>query len=503
MSLPFSTTVPAWAPNCDCCDTKEQPMKTNHGVERQSWSRRPHFTPRQRLTAEQLNTGLLDEINRQRIINQALHGFGVVMGYGLTVLDDGILDLRHGQLEISDGLALDRYGRMLVWKRACVGMSDLVGPQPKEAGSYTLVAHYAVRSPEADDCPEPHGTQSLWTEESVVFSLRPGCKEQDCGCPEHPSERCVSHGEYLNRRNGGLPGKSPSVAPSPDVRWLGKKPHSRRASCDRGWEYDLDPRVGVPLACLEICDLATDHGRTQDAVSHDVADDCEPRWGFCPDSKPDTIQVRPLVYRNPLLYELTRCCDVDAPRVKEISWQDWVNRGWNGDKPVSWNDFAGVLRDPDEGFVVTFTKPVDPATLHEASFFLTAYYRDSNNAWRSYRIPANCRAPEGHGGKGDVVQLIPDQVEWLPSEVTGNRSHLFHKCRIEVTIRGQLIHDECGRMLDARPIGRECDTSCQARPGGDFVTVFKVAARHGDQQAPARPTAETTIAQHVTEEAGE
>lgn len=477
-------------------------MNRNHGVEREAWSRRPHFSPRQRLTAGQLNTGLLDELERQQIINQAIHGFGVVMGYGLAVHEDDTLDLRHGQLKIGDGLALDRYGRMLVWKRGCIGMDDLVGPQPREAGWYTLVAHYAVRSPDAEDCTHPHGTPSLWTEETVVFSLRPGCKERECGCPEHPSDRCVSHGEYVNRRNGGLPGEFSSVAPSPDVRWLGENPDAPRASGDGGWAYDLDPRVGVPLACVEICDLTGDHGSKQDDAPDHEAADCERRWGFCPDSKPDTIRIRPLVYRNPLLYELTRCCDIDPPRVKEISWQDWVNRGWKGD-PVPWNAFADVVADPDRGFIVRFTKPVDAATLHEASFFITVFYPDDDAAWRSYRVPASSIVPEGQSGNVDVARLIPDQGEWLRSEVKGKRSHLFDGCRIEVTIRGQLVRDECGRMLDARPIGLECDTSCQARPGADFVTVFQVAARHDDQQG-SRPSFEgTSTAQQATTEVGE
>lgn len=479
-------------------------MNRNHGVEREAWSRRPHFTPRQRLTADQLNTGLLDELERQQIINQAIHGFGVVMGYGLAVLEDDTLDLRHGQLEIGDGLALDRYGRMLVWKRGCIGMDDLVGPQPREAGSYTLVAHYAVRSPEAHDCTHLYGTQSLWTEETVVFSLRPGCKERDCGCPEHPSDRCVSHGEYVNRRNGGLQGRASSVAPSPDVESLLKRPNPAHASSwERGWAYDLDPRVGVPLACVKICDLTGDHGNKQGEASHDEAADCDPCWGFCPDSKPDTIGVRPLVYRNPLLYELTRCCDMDAPRVKEISWQDWVNRGWKGDGPVSWDDFADAVGDRERGFAVRFTKPVDPATLHEASFFITAFYQDDDAAWQSYRIPAGNMVPVGHSGKVDIARLIPDQKEWLRSEVRGKRSHLFDGCRIEVTVRGQLVRDECGRMLDTRPIGLECDTSCQAQPGADFVTVFQVAARQDDQQG-SRPSSEgTSTAQQATREVGE
>lgn len=487
-------------------------MNRNHGGEREAWSRRPHFTPRQRLTADQLNTGLLDELERQRIINQAIHGFGVVMGYGLAVLEDDTPDLRHRQLEIGDGLALDRYGRMLVWKRGCIGMDDLVGPQPREAGTYTLFAHYAVRSPEAQDCTLLHGTQSLWTEEKVVFSLRPGCKERECGCPEHPSDRCVGHREYVNRRVGGLPGKTSSVEPSPDVKSLLKRPNPPHASsCDREWAYDLDPWVGVPLACVEICDLTRGHGNAGGETHEDESADCDPRWGFCPASEPNTIGVRPLVYRNPLLYELTRCCDMDAPRVKEISWQDWVNRGWKDDEPVSWEDFTGAIEDPEKGFTVRFSKPVDAATVHEASFFITAFYQDDDAAWRSYRIPAGSVVPMGESGKADVAHLfldesIEDHKEWLRSEIWTKRSHLFGRfrgCRIEVTIRGQLLRDECGRMLDTRPIGLDCDTTCQARSGADFVTVFQVAVPQDDQRGSHSSSGETSAAQQAARKDGE
>ena len=36
------------------------------------------------LTAEQLNAGLEDELMRQRLLNRAVHGYGVVVGFGLV-----------------------------------------------------------------------------------------------------------------------------------------------------------------------------------------------------------------------------------------------------------------------------------------------------------------------------------------------------------------------------------------------------------------------------------
>ena len=55
-------------------------MKNRSGPERGAWSRRPSFTPRQMLTAEQLNAGLADELMRQQLLSRAVHGYGVVLG---------------------------------------------------------------------------------------------------------------------------------------------------------------------------------------------------------------------------------------------------------------------------------------------------------------------------------------------------------------------------------------------------------------------------------------
>ena len=58
-----------------------------------AWSTRPRFRPRQMLTAEQLNTGIDDELLRERLLNRAVHGYGVVLGFAPKVDQDGLLDL--------------------------------------------------------------------------------------------------------------------------------------------------------------------------------------------------------------------------------------------------------------------------------------------------------------------------------------------------------------------------------------------------------------------------
>ncbi|MFC8130880.1 hypothetical protein [Streptomyces sp. NPDC057302] len=454
-------------------------------MDQSAWSHRPHFMPRQSLTAEQLNAGLDDETRRQRLLNQAIHGYGAVIGLGLVADDDGRLHLYDDCVQVSAGLALDRHGRMLYWPGGRIRLDDLAGHHPKHEGHYTLTVHYAAQPPVTDDCP-PYSERSQWHAEGVVFTLRRGCDAADRSCPEHPLGGCVGCGEYLCRRTGALPGDfDDTVAVSQDVNWLRRRPGRLAPAPADTWMYDPDPEVGVPIACLRICDHAN---RRADEHEHDTNDTVgnwtgrghRPRYGFCPAQVP-TCLVRPFVYRNPLLYELANGCDIARPRVEQISWQHWIDRDWFA--KVSWDDFREQIT---RGFEIRFTRPVQVATLHEASIFLTAVIahpdvdysepRRVPTEWERYPdywVPG-VEPLDSDGKLAWGVRLHPTR-DWLQAEVTGSRSNLFDGSHFELTIRGQLLHDACDQMLDARPVGARGRGA--ARPGGDFISAFQVSPR--------------------------
>ncbi len=450
-------------------------MDTKIRREPRRWSfRRPHFSPRQLLTAKQLNASLEDELKRQRLLNRAVHGYGVVLGLGLAVRDDGALDLDRGCLQLTGGLALDRHGRMLSWSGGRLGMDDMVGQPPTHEGEYTLFAHFAVRAPLNDGCLPFAAERSQWWLEGVAFTLRPGRLEVDRSCEDHPAGACIGHDRYLCRRTGALPGPDPRNVPvSDDVDWLSTEPGTMCSTGVDDWSYDPDPDVCVPIAGVHIADTAD---RAADPY-------CEPRYGFAA-TPPEACGVRPLVYRNPLLYELVNRCDVELSRVQEISWQDWIDRGWRNRIP--WADFARRIADPDEGFAIRFTRPIRADTIHAASVFLDVLTHERNSDyWMSHRVPMHLVLLDHRGNVASGVRLEPER-DWLAAEVTGRRSTLFAGARFELTLRGQLLRDECNQMLDARPVDVISGFRGQARPGGDFVSVFRVGQRRRDQDGVAQ-----------------
>jgi hypothetical protein len=487
-------------------------MKPAHPSDRATWSSRPHFSPRQLLTAEQLNAGLDDELHRQRLLSRAVHGYGVVTGFGPAQNDDGELDVERGCFHLSGGLALDRHGRMLYWAGGQIGMDDIVGELPDCDGHYTLCAHYAVRRPPAPGCLPVGAERTKWWHQGVVFTLRSGCEDVDRACPDHPDGACPSSDHYLCRRTGAIPGDRPGDIPvSDDVPWVLAEPGPMCTTDDGAWEYDPDPEVCVPLGCFEICDLANDD------QGHPDHDHCEPRYGFCPEPV-DACAVRPLVYRNPLLHELTNCCDVELARVEHVSWQDWLDAGWS--TPVPWRQFArriiqsarrgpkgaedwdeaDEVEDEEEleddggneaehtdehfgkryGFEIWFSHPIKVETINDASIFLTAVVaEDRTDYLMSQRVPLRELTPLDYDYDERLargVRLVPER-DWIRAEIRGRRSTLFDGARFELTVRGQLLRDRCGQTLDARPLDITTDARGQARPGGDFVSAFQVGPR--------------------------
>jgi hypothetical protein len=484
-------------------------METRSEHRGDAWSRRPVFVPRQVLTAEQLNAGLDDALARQRLLNRAMHGTGVVFGLALAVDGQGRLATERGSIEIGCGLALDRHGRMLYWPGGRLALDHLVGQRPCSPGPYTLRIHYAEEVTPPTRCGPCADDEARWREQGVVFSLRPDCDETAACCAEHPPGACISHEEYVALRIGALEGALPASADL-DRACAAPGPLCRTECGDRLY----DPDAWIPLACVEICDLRPRKPRdgqcpgaddTRDTPGGDVQpggggagkppdhDENAPEpgethpdpscLGFCP-TPPEVARHRRYVYRAPLLYDLLRCCDVELPRVSRVSWQEWLEGGWG--RRVPWDDFAARIShtgsDPEAGFAVWFTRPIRIATLHPGSVILRAIVQTSDtDYWEGRRIPLHRLHAIDKSDDGEYAGgvLLEPEEDWIKAEITGRRSSLFYGTRIEITLRGQVLRDACNRMLDARPLDIDGCGRCQARPGDDFVIVFRVGPRAG------------------------
>jgi hypothetical protein len=460
------------------------------------WSERPRFVPAAALGADQLNRAHEAAMARQRLVNRAVLGWGVVFGLQLKKQERGELALAHGCLELGCGLALDRHGRELFWPGGRLGLDDLAGPAPTAPGHYTLLVHYAEREPKGYDpcrCDPGNGTIEI----GVVFTLRCGCKRIGCGPHPMPEDACIDLCHYICARTGATSGPP---EPGFDQEHGCREPGPLCGATWSDWRYD--PDAGVPLACLELC------APKGEEVSKGEAgrDGCPPRLCFAR-SKVETCLVRPFVYRNPLLYDLARDNHVTLARVARLSWQDWIlgrtapdaatGRGWTD--TVSWADFQSRVQDP-AGFKIVFSRPIRVDTLHPASIILQVVVRE----WRSdyfqeHRIPFDRIEPlRVEDGFAWAVKLGFEK-EWRENEIETDRSTLnkpdsgpaYNRgILVELVIRSALLRDRCGHMLDGRPLDIRSETPGQAMPGTDFVAVFRVGDGPASQARPSEPSSD-------------
>ena len=223
-------------------------MSMTHDYRSKEWTRRPHFAPGQRLSAQALNAIMGDELRRERLARVALHGYGVVFGYGLARQDAagvsagqapvpvppagsdnkapqrqepsyddcGCRDRDHRRLkltghciEITCGLILDRHGRDLYWPGGQLGVHDLVGRVPDQEGCTCCrptMPSDTIR-PVKGPCPTD---QVQWIGQGVVFSLT-WCRE--CPkCEHHPTcppADCTTLCDYVCERTGSARGPVP------------------------------------------------------------------------------------------------------------------------------------------------------------------------------------------------------------------------------------------------------------------------------------------------------
>ncbi len=388
-------------------------------------------------------------IKRRRLTNRAIHGWGVVYGFALTMSERGKQSrLEPGDIGIGEGFALDQLGRELIQTRETAVSLDnvlildddrkpvrvdgknlddrLEGLTCAEDDCWLLSAHYAEQTieevPIKDPCSCDH-TEWDRTCETVVYSLRridcddccdPWQCELDCDCP--PDTDCCTKkqreldkiasirqrliDEYERELETCNPKKRAPLRSKheQDLHSLALKQNEV--------ERKLHPRGGCSCLCehltrLEVgadCERLVDVDNCTHAdLVNGVAlacirlarDDCGD-WTI--GSIVDACGPRRLVKRNDLLFDLINGCDVT--RISETGWAKWHRRSA---PPVPFEEFtaalgwAGDVTDepyPTRDFWVRFSRPVRTDTLVPDAFVMAVMTDVSDDGWRRYlRVP--------------------------------------------------------------------------------------------------------------------
>lgn len=417
-----------------------------------------HYFLGKRMTPAAFKTEQDYLVGRRRLINAAIHGWGVVRGLVVSAPEG-----TPGRLAIGAGFALDRHGRELVQlaPRALSVCDVLSARQMKEAedpqcaACWILKAHYAERREQpVKVCDHCGCERTEWesTRETIAYSLSPiDCAE--CDAPP------VLGGRYCECDNadggaGALGDRGPHACL---CEYLGEQgaAHPSAGTCEVRPGFWMDPHHGVRLACVT---LAKDEcGKL---VFGGVGDTCAPRR---------------LVIGNDMLYDLIR--GRDLTRIDAVSWSAWLA----GDVKVDWKDFAAMFHQDQAqtGFTLTLSGPVQPHTLTADAFVIRVTFNEATGGWgETLRIPM--RRP--HYDETSRTVTLAVSKRWVSDEIMQENSRFRGSDAIvEIEVRGDLILDLCGQAVDGNARAQAWPSG-NGSPGGSHLSIFTVKQRYVENE---------------------
>ena len=503
----LKTSKPCAHPKSQCCDDDG----CGPGL-------RNNYYLGKRLTPDSFRVEQNYLIERRRLLNRALYGWGVVYGYAVTAADPASGgETPSGRLAIGPGLALDECGRELV--HPCVTMlgypdvivldetSARMRPRSRRDGRddrddedcekqfWLLSVHYAEQSRGQVTVPDPCCcTRNEWDYacETVRYTLRrvdrdECCAPQDCElrcecgkgmcCDE---ERLPDTDDKHREDKWGRQEEHESHADArKDDATSTRSPVKRGAGClchhlatlDPGCDCEalceiddpcgdrhvrIDYCNGVPLACVRLCRNECGH-----LVFDEWIEACGPRR---------------LVKRNDLLFDLIRGCDLT--RISWISWGHWHRRDVNFDDFAKFFDAEGEPEGTTR-FKVRFSRPVRVATMTEDCFAMWIIFLERRGDYRQMiRVPIDhVRTNGDEDGLATEATLVA-RPQWAQTTLLGDSGFdSAFGAHVEIEIRGDYILDCNGQAVDANAIGRDAYPSGKGYPGGIHLTSFRVRRR--------------------------
>ncbi|MEA2942692.1 MAG: hypothetical protein QOD09_3221 [Bradyrhizobium sp.] len=521
-----------------------------------SGSRNRYF-PRKTMTADDFTREQAYAIGRRRLLNRAIHGWGVVYGLGVK------LDGQH--LTIDPGLALDRHGREVVvavphalrhtelFVRVNGQRDPSHAPKPT-AGRWLLSAHYAERpmdqvrlAEQCNDCGKPEWNRVC---ETAVFSLtaidakscptaEPGCPG-DCGCPKQPARAIATDGytplepailvikpkEALKEQALREPADNATAAALKEP--TEKEDPANLQRIPAPVSDKLDPIPPYPRGPHSTLCCWSHHAHiegdgslcawNQYCVDPDdpVPIACVTLVGFdkCGDPVFGEIEEctpRRIVKSNDLLFDLIRGCDLT--RIKAVSWADWALRDY-----VDWSVFkdnfdrtASLPQQPLGCLTklqIDFSGPVQKSTITPDTVAITVVLHDSGTGWgQVLRIPI-IGFVFGGDPNDDTTRTARVVVrrDWVNGEISidandADRSTKFEAGarrpewypRVEVEIFGDLILDCRGQPVDANSVGPRIVPTGNGTPGGTCRLTFRVVPPSVSRSADSTPVISTHI----------
>jgi hypothetical protein len=423
-------------------------------------------------------------IQRRRMVNRAVLGWGVISGFNVTVANH--------KIGISDGVAFDNCGREVV---ACEAVSleksaDVVWLTPSDppkmdgkpaAGLYLLSAHYAECLIDGVKIEEGCGQSAYeWNHvrETVVYSLRPfeqcpcgrpGChkphyKESDCEVVEQvelPS-RLPNDKDEIHFVGPDDRGPYATLCEWSRDRFKGEDPFDPCAKselCSKDC-ISFNPCAGVPLACVRVGIDDCGQPTFDELKDKELEDECDPRR---------------LVHPNDSLYDLIRGCDLT--RIASI--------GWKEPRTMSRDDFSRYFRPRakrqpvDTAFSICFTQPVWVASLTTDVITITLVQTDQRERLGEvHRVPIEALwiAPTQRGDPEGTTRGFRPMVAWQfwDGEIDPDAKSGFERpTLVEIEVRGDFILDWRGQTVDANRFGRRFPTG-NGTPGGTFLSTFTV-----------------------------
>jgi len=446
-------------------------------------------------------------LERRRLLNRAMHGWGVVYGFQISAIRKG--DPWTGKIEVGKGLAFDQCGRELeqTGDRAIeldsvivvdgegheIGLEKALS-RAADSDCWLLSVVYAEQDLGSTKIEDPcRCDHDEWDQvcETVRYTLELVDCEKCCGAADCDlsctcgSGACCDPGTAgdqpadLRKHRGGCRCLCEYTT---DLTFEGcGKLTIVEEPCGGSVRVDLCHRV--PLACVKI-----------------VRDACQD-WGFSYEL--DACGPRRMVKRNDLLFDLIRGCDLT--RLKEIGWK-WHRR----EEPVEFNDFSQALgpegyKEPEyvtRDFWIRFSRPVRRDTVRPDCFRMVVAVRE-RGGWIELRVPIvrieytlppevppDPEVPEGTVDPPNTVRVARVVVDgpWLEAARGDNRFDCT-KTFVEIEVFGDFIVDCNGQAVDANSVGllplASADYTLEGRPvltgngtpGGTFRSGFPVGPR--------------------------